>query len=462
MIAAVVSKMRPALASLLMLLSALTLAHAAAPGAAGGDQAALISIDGPIGPATSRYVKDSLERAQERHMQFVILRLDTPGGLGSSMRDIVKAVLASPLPVIGFVAPSGARAASAGTYILYACALAAMAPATNVGAATPVSIGGDGSSGGSSSKKQGESGRNAPASSATAERRKVVNDAVAYIRSLAERHGRNADWAERAVRQGVSLSAKEALNKHVIDLMAPDIPGLLDALDGRKVQAHKREVTLHTQHMRIVRMQPGWRTQVLSVITNPTIAYSLMLAGILGLGLEFVVPGTFVPGTVGIICLLVALYAFQILPVNYAGLGLIAVGIGLMVAEALVPTFGALGIGGVVAFVTGSVMLMDTSVPGYQVSMGVIAGIAIAAALALAALIAVLWRSRRTPPATGGRHMIGTRATALEDIAAEGWVRAHGERWRARVHQPVRAGQTLKVVDMEGLTLWVEPDENGG
>ena len=453
--------MRRALAWLLVILSGLALAHAAAPASPGTDQAALVSIDGPIGPATSRYVRDSLKRARQQHMQLVILRLDTPGGLGSSMRDIVKAVLASPLPVVGFVAPSGARAASAGTYILYACALAVMAPATNVGAATPVSIGGGGSSRGSSSKNQGSSARKEPASSATAERRKVVNDAVAYIRSLAERHGRNAQWAERAVRQGVSLSAKEALNKHVIDFMAPDLAGLLHALDGRKVQAHNREVTLHTQHTRIVHMQPGWRTRVLSVITNPTIAYGLMLAGILGLGLEFVVPGTFVPGTVGIICLLVALYAFQILPVNYAGLGLIAVGIGLMVAEALVPTFGALGVGGVVAFVTGSVMLMDTNVPGYHISMGLIVGIAIAAALALTALIAVLWRSRRTPPATGGSHMIGTRATALEDFADEGWVRVHGERWRARVRAPVRAGQALKVIDLEGLTLWVEPDENG-
>lgn len=428
----------------------------AAPSAPAERQAALISIDGPIGPATSRYVQDSLQRAQNEHMTLAILRLDTPGGLSQSMRDIVKAVLASRIPVIGFVAPSGARAASAGTYILYACTVAAMAPATNVGAATPVSIGGDGGSNNGDSSKKGE-----PASSATAERRKVVNDAVAYIRSLAERHGRNADWAEQAVRKGVSLSAQKALDKHVIDLMAPDLNGLMKALDGRQVQVGSAKVTLHTAGIHIVHMAPDWRTQVLSVITNPTVAYGLMLAGLLGLGLEFVMPGIFVPGTTGLICLLVALYAFQILPVNYAGLGLIAVGIGLMVAEAVVPSFGALGIGGVVAFVIGSVMLMDTGVPGYQISLGLIVGVALVAALALGALIWVLWRSRRTPAATGRDQMVGALAVALEDIEHEGWVRAHGERWRARSTQPVREGQPLRVVDMEGLTLLVEPRKEG-
>lgn len=389
-------------------------------------------------------------------MELAVLQLDTPGGLSQSMRDIVKAVLASPLPVIGFVAPSGARAASAGTYILYACTVAAMAPATNVGAATPVSLGGDGGD-----KNSGSSAKNEPASSATAERRKVVNDAVAYIRSLAERHGRNADWAERAVREGVSLSAGEALNKQVVDLMAPDVDGLMKALDGREVEVGGAKVTLHTAHLRIVRMTPGWRTQILSIITNPTVAYGLMLAGLLGVGLEFLMPGTFVPGTTGVICLLVALYAFQILPVNYAGLGLIAVGIGLMVAEALAPSFGALGIGGVVAFVIGSVMLMDTNVPGYRISLALIVGVALAAALALGALIWILWRSRRTPAATGRSQMIGTQAVALEDIEHEGWVRAHGERWRARSLQPLREGQPLRVVGMDGLTLLVEPRQQG-
>ncbi len=432
------------------LLLTLMLLIAALPAQAAGRQGAVVTIDGPIGPATARYVADSLERAKAENMALVILEIDTPGGLGRSMHQIVKAILASPVPVIGYVSPSGARAASAGTYILYATAIAAMAPATNVGAATPVSLFGGG--GRTSSKASHGS---------SVEHRKVLNDAVAFIRSLAERHGRNADWAEHAVRAGASLSAREALKRNVVNLVSPDIHSLVVTLNGHQALAAGRLVRLDTSDLSLVHYHPGWRTRAVSVITQPTVAYVLMLVGLLGIFLELVIPGTFVPGTIGLICLLLAAYAFQILPVNYAGLGLIAVGVGLMIAEAVVPTFGALGIGGIVAFVAGSVLLMDTNIPGYRISMALIAGIAIAAALALGALIFVLWRSRRTPPATGNTGMVGTAATALENMDDEGWVRAHGEQWRARTRAPVRRGQTLRIVAVDGLTLVVEPEENG-
>lgn len=426
--------LRKSLLLLLALLAIPTVALAAAP------QGGIITVNGPIGPATARYVSNSLEQARIDGMRVVILRLDTPGGLSAAMHHIVKSLLASPVPVVGFVAPSGARAASAGTYILYACAIAAMAPATHVGAATPVSLLGKG----------GDS----------AQRHKLINDAVAFLRSLAERHGRNAQWAAQAVRKGASLSAKQALKKQVINLMAPNTQSLLQALDGREALAAGKLIKLHTASLTLVHLHPGLRTRVLGAITHPTVAYILMLFGILGIVLELVIPGTFVPGTVGIICLLLAAYAFQILPVNFAGLGLIVVGVGLMIAEAFVPTFGALGIGGIVAFVAGSLLLMDTHVPGYQISLAVIAGVAIAAALALAGLVTVLWRSHRTPPATGDRGMIGTTATALQDMEHEGWVRAHGEQWRARAAKPVHRGQLLRIVGIEGLTLLVEPTKN--
>lgn len=432
--------------------------------ALGADTAALVTIDGAIGPPTAMYVQDAMERAEKMGASIIILRMDTPGGLSVSMRDIIKDVLASPVPVIGFVAPAGARAASAGTYILYATHVAAMAPATNVGAATPVSIGGAMGGGseqpdeGNKSDKSKDKGENEPSSSGDAERRKILNDSVAFIRSLAERRGRNADWAEKAVRDAASLSADEAVAHNVADLKADSVPALLKAIDGWRVEIGGRTITLHTADLQVVEIQPGWRVQALSVISNPTLAYLLLLAGIFGLAIELFSPGLIFPGVAGGICLLVALFAFQVLPVNFAGLALLAFGLALLIAEALVPSFGVLGFGGIVAFVLGSVMLMDTNIPGYSISIGLIVGISTAAAAALALILSMLWRSRRRPVVTGDEAMQGENVVALEDFSDEGWVRVHGEIWRARTSRPLHKGERARIAAMDGLTLIVEAD----
>ncbi|HKJ76837.1 MAG TPA: nodulation protein NfeD, partial [Gammaproteobacteria bacterium] len=350
--------MRRFLFPLALLLSLVPLWPAAQEG---GGIALQLEIDGPIGPATSDYVVRSLEEAANRNAAAVILRMDTPGGLSSSMREIIQAILASPVPVLGYVAPEGARAASAGTYILYACHVAAMAPATNLGAATPVSI----APAGGGPDTPGSEGEKGP----DAKTQKAVNDAVAYIRGLAKRRDRNAEWAEKAVREAASLDAEAAVKENVADLIAKDVPDLLAQADGRQVEVGGETRTLATKDLMVERLEPDWRSRLLSVITNPNVAYILMLIGIYGLIFEFSNPGMIVPGVVGAICLMLALFAFQVLPVSYAGVGLILLGIALMVAEAFAPSFGILGIGGVVAFVIGSIILMDTDVPGFGVSL---------------------------------------------------------------------------------------------
>jgi membrane-bound serine protease (ClpP class) len=436
----------------------------AAPGVA-----TLLEINGPIGPATSHYVVRGLEAARTSGARVVILELDTPGGLDSAMRDIIRAILASPIPVIGYVSPPGARAASAGTYILYACHLAAMAPATNLGAATPVSIGGESPSApvpaplgkpesGPDSTTPGAPDKAAPPSEpGTAMERKVVNDAVAYIRGLAELRGRNADWAESAVRGAASLSASAASQQKVIDVVAPTLPDLLARIDGREVKIGERTVRLATRNLVVVREKPDWRTQLLAVIANPTVAYGLMLIGIWGLLLEGYNPGAVLPGVVGSICLLVALFAFQILSVNYAGLALVVLGTGMIIAEFFFPTYGSLGIGGLIAFVVGSLILFDTDVPGMNVARSLIAALATAGGLIILGIVYVASRSRAHPVATGTQAMIGASAEVLDDFTGKGRVRYGGELWNARSDVPLRAGDAARIVRVVGLTLWVEP-----
>jgi membrane-bound serine protease (ClpP class) len=393
---------------------------------------AVVPLEGAIGPASAHFVKHSIERAAKDGTQLVIVQVDTPGGLDTSMREIIKAILASPVPVAVFVAPSGARAASAGTFILYAAHVAAMAPGTNLGAASPVSIGG------SLPQKDGKKEEDTMT-------RKVTNDAVAYIRGLAQLRGRNADWAERAVREGVSLPANEALKLKVIDQVAPDVPALLKALGKEGVE--------------VKHVEADWRTKILAVITNPSVAYMLILVGIYGLIFEFMNPGLFLPGVVGAIALLVALYALHLLPVNYAGLALIVLGIGLMAAEAFVPSFGSLGVGGLVAFVLGSLLLIeDTDLPGLEIPYALIGGVAAASAAFLVFMLGMLVRSRRRAVVSGREHMLGAVAEALEDFAGEGWVRVRGEQWKARSSRPVRRGEKLRVTGMQGLMLSVEPE----
>ncbi|HEY2275863.1 MAG TPA: nodulation protein NfeD [Steroidobacteraceae bacterium] len=444
---------------------------AAATSAAPGSRepagtATVLEINGPIGPATSRYVVRGIESAREHGSRLVVLELDTPGGLDSAMRDIIRAILASPLPVASYVMPSGARAASAGTYILYASHIAAMAPATNLGAATPVSIGGEPEAPappveppGKPTDKGGGAGegsapQNPPGS---AMERKVVNDAVAYIRGLAELRGRNADWAEQAVRGAASLTANAALQQKVIDFVASDLPDLLARSDGREVRVGDRTVKLATRDLALVSVKPDWRTELLAVITNPTVAYGLMLIGIWGLLLEGYNPGAVLPGVAGSICLLIALFAFQILSVNYAGLALLVLGTAMIIAEFFFPTYGSLGAGGLIAFIVGSLILFDTDVPGMRVGRPLIAALATVGGIVIAGIVYLATRAMRHPVATGAAGMIGASAEVLEDFTGKGRVRYGGELWNARSAVALRAGQSTRIVRVEGLTLWVEP-----
>lgn len=424
--------------------------------------AVVLEIKDAIGPATSDFFVRALGTARERGAEIVVLELDTPGGLDASMRDMIRATLASSVPVAMFVAPSGARAASAGTYLLYASHIAAMAPATNVGAATPVQIGGS-SNGEPPAKerapKKPDDQPQATDEPATAHERKAVNDAVGYIRSLAELRNRNADWAETAVRTAASLSAREALDRNVIDLIAADIPDLLRKANGRRVKLATGERVLETLGLSIERLEPDWRTRLLAVITNPNVAYLLLLAGVYGLLLEGYNPGAILPGVVGAISLLLGLYALQILPVNYAGLGLMALGVALIVAEGFAPSFGVLGLGGIAAFVVGSIFLLDTNVPGFEVARALIGGLALTAALAFLLTGTLLLRSRRTRVVTGAEQLLHETAVAIEDFEETGFVRIRGELWRGVANAPVRTGQRLRVTRVSGLTIEVAPLE---
>lgn len=425
----------------------------AAPQKAGGFVARL-TIDAPIGPATAEYYRDASKRAIAAGARAIVLQLNTPGGLSTSMRQIVAGILGSPVPVLGYVAPSGARAASAGTFILYACHIAAMAPATHLGAATPVSIRG-------STPMPASAASLSAGTGGGAEAHKVLNDAIAYIRSLAQLRGRNMQWAEDAVRGAATLTATEAAKKHVVNFIAPNVQALLVSADGRTVMVGTHRITLHLAGLRVRDYRPNWRTQFLSIITNPTIAYGLLLVGIFGLTLEALHPGAMLPGIAGAVSLLVGAYALQLLPVNYTGLALIGLGIALMIGEVLSPTLGALGVGGVIAFVLGSIMLLHTNVPGYGVNLGVIGGIATVAAILLILILYLVVHARHRRVVTGAEELIGLSGEILEPITVaggQGWARVHGERWRVNCACPLNAGTRVKVVCRKGLTLWVEPE----
>jgi membrane-bound serine protease (ClpP class) len=429
----------------------------------------LVDIKGAIGVVSAGQMAKALQRAAAAGAPALVVRLDTPGGLLSSTREMIHAILASPVPVVMYVAPNGSRAASAGTYLMYAAHVAAMAPSTHLGAATPISLTPTGFPGsppqspppqpGPDASKDGKDKETAPADGRTAAERKAINDAVAYIRSLAELRGRNADWAERAVREAATLTASAALKERVIDLIAENVDDLLAQIDGRTVKTQAGEVRLETRGSRVVELKPDWKTEIMQVISDPNVALILMTIGIYGILFEFWNPGVVAPGVIGGICLIVGLTALSVLPVNYAGLALLALGVALMVAEAFLPSFGVVGLGGIAAFAIGALFLFDpdqSDIP-IQASWPVVAGLTALSAVFFLGVLGLAVRARRRPVVTGSEEMIGSVGEVVQWTGSKGRVRVAGEIWAAESPLILAEGQKVRVASRSGLVLAVEP-----
>ncbi len=417
----------------------------------------VLNIKGAIGVATADYVLSGIEHAETSNADLIIIEMDTPGGLMSPMRDIVQAILGSSIPVVTYVTPAGARADSAGTYILLASHIAAMTPTTHLGAATPVALGGDDAFPKDSSDEESDDDEDTAPPSGPAMERKALNDAIAYIRSLAERYDRNADWAEKAVRDAATLTAREALEQNVIDFVAENRAELLRVIDGVEVEVNSETVTIATDNVVIEEYEPGWRIKILSAIASPEIVLLLGLIGLYGLMYEGWNPGAIVPGVVGVICLLLAAYGLQVLPVNYAGLALIIVGLALMTAEAFAPSFGALGLGGIAAFVFGAIMMFDSDIPGFGISIAFVVTIAAVFALLFIWLISYLLKLRKRGAVSGKDSIVGGIGTAMRAFSGEGKVWLEGEAWAARSSVAIEKDQDVVVRALDGLTLEIEP-----
>jgi membrane-bound serine protease (ClpP class) len=435
------------------------------------DDVWVIEVNGGIGPATSDYLTREIEQAHDEQAKLVILKINTPGGLDSSMRDIIRSITTSPVPIATWVGPAGSRAASAGTYILLASHIASMAPGTNLGAATPVSLGGgkapsdplspqDDSNQDEKSKpsEQDDTKQESPdqVKATTAMEKKVINDAAAYIVSLAKLHNRNEEWAEKAVREAASLDSENALELNMIDFIASDLQQLVEMTNGRTVIINGVNQEIQLSEVAFVEREQDWRFSLLSVITNPNVAYILMLIGIYGLLLEFYNPGVGLPGVLGGICLLLAMYSLQMLPVSYAGLALILLGIALMIAEAFSPSFGIFGLGGVAAFSLGSIMLMDTEVPGYQIALPLIIGISLFSVGFFVVTISMLVRVRNQRVTTGMEAVVGETGKVVSGFPGEGRVLVEGEIWQAKCSNKLQVGQSIRVTKLTGLSLDVE------
>ena len=431
-----------------------------------------LELEGAVGVATAEYIIGGIEQAEERNANLVIIRMDTPGGLVEPMRDIVQAILGSSVPVATYVSPGGARADSAGTYILLASHIAAMAPTTHLGAATPVSLGGgdqpesprplepeppDEPPAGEGEDSPADEPETEPPRPDTAMERKILNDAVAYIRGLAQADGRNADWAEKAVRDAATLTSEGALEENVIDVIAADREELLQAIHGREVDINNQKVAVDTEAVVIEEVEPSWRIKFLSTISTPEIAVLLWGLGFMALLLEFYNPGALVPGVVGVICLLLGAYALQIIPVNYAGLALIILGFALIIAETFVPSFGILGLGGIASFIFGAIMMFDSGIPGFGISITFVVVFAAAMGLTMLLVLSYVMKLHRRGAVSGQGSIVGGIATAMEDFTVEGRVWLEGEAWHAVSNAPVRKNQEVVVRELDGLTLRVEP-----
>lgn len=455
----------------------------AAVKAAGGATIPVLRLEGPIGPASAEYIARGLASAASSKAPMVVIGIDTPGGLVSSTRDIVREILGSPVPVAAWVAPGGARAASAGTYIVMASHVAAMAPATNIGAATPVSIGGGpppsapdrqadapadsprdpptdappAGAGPDAGQDEDRSGAG-PAAPGSAMERKVINDSAAWIRALAQSRERNVEWSERAVREGLSLSADEALAKGVVDLIAADLPALLAAADGRAVRMVDGSVaTLAVAGVDTIEQRPDWRLELLMLLSNPTVAYMLLLVGAYGIFLEATSPGFGVLGVAGAVLLLTGAFGLQMLPLSYAGIALLILGFALVIAEVFMPSFGVLGLVGTIAFIIGSVMLVDTDSPGFGIPISLIVAVAAANLLIVFVFVRLALAGRRRPVTGGAEGLQGSPARVI-DVGEHGtWAWLHGERWQVVADAPLAVGQQVRVIGRDGLVLKVEP-----